>query len=43
MIPFLIEAARKGLTKAEYAKIISEIFNRPPVGPYVCGLPQVLL
>jgi methylmalonyl-CoA mutase, N-terminal domain len=42
MIPFLIEAARSGLTRGEYAGIISRIFNRPPEGPYVCAPPKGL-
>ncbi|MFO7965563.1 MAG: methylmalonyl-CoA mutase family protein [Desulfobacterales bacterium] len=42
MIPSLIAAARSGLTRAEYASIISEIFSRPPEGPYVCSPPDIL-
>jgi methylmalonyl-CoA mutase, N-terminal domain len=42
MIPFLIEAVRTGLTRGEYAGILSQIFNRPSEGPYVCGPPRGL-
>jgi len=42
MIPPLIEAVKAGMTRGEFAKIKSEVFNLPGEGPYVCSPPSVL-
>jgi len=42
MIPFLVEAVKSGMTRGEYARIKSEMFNQPGEGPYLCSPPFVL-
>lgn len=42
MILPLIKAVQCGLTRGEFARIKSEVFNLPGEGPYVCRPPLVL-
>jgi methylmalonyl-CoA mutase N-terminal domain/subunit len=42
MIPPLVEAVKCGLTRGEFARLKSEVFNMPGEGPYVCSPPFVL-
>jgi hypothetical protein len=42
MIAPLIEAAKCGMTRGEFAEIKSAVFNLTGEGPYVCRPPYVL-
>jgi methylmalonyl-CoA mutase N-terminal domain/subunit len=42
MIPLLVEAVKCGMTRGEFAKIKSDVYNQPGEGPYVCSSPFVL-
>lgn len=42
MIPPLIEAVKRGMTRGEFATIKSEVYRQPGEGPYVCSPPPVL-
>lgn len=42
MIPPLIEAVKRGMTRGEFAKVKAEVYNQHGQGPYVCSPPEVL-